>query len=180
MKTYFINSERLDDEFEESPSDILSESDYSGPSKYSNVPGPIIDITMDENDSDTDLYSGLLTDKIVPVLSQNVQAKTIINTRKRKRKKRRLDDMDVLSDISPNICIYFNKNCVTNYHFIQKKILQLQNYIGPGPVTETLQAAVTVFVNLGYAPTTLLRKIKKNQKILYDGSAGVSMSVNAM
>lgn len=80
---------------------------------------------------------------------------------------------------SYKMCIYFNKNCSTNNYFIKKKVARLPNCIGPGPVSKILQKALTMFVKLEYVPSTVLRKIKKNQNMLFNGPGGVNMIITA-
>ncbi|XP_022180429.1 scm-like with four MBT domains protein 1 [Myzus persicae] len=73
------------------------------------------------------------------------------------------------------IKIYFNKDCYSGGHVVKKKIPQLPDSIGPGPVSSILREAITLFVDLDYFPCSALKKIKKIQNMLFNGPGGVEM-----
>lgn len=77
------------------------------------------------------------------------------------------------------LSVYFNKSCYPGSGMIKKKVDRLPNSIGPGPVTKILQEAITTFVNLDYFPSIALKKIKKNQQMLFNGPGGVSKLITS-
>lgn len=77
-------------------------------------------------------------------------------------------------DMDETLYVYFNKNCYPGSGMRKKKIEKLPNSIGPGPVARVLQEAISIFVNLDYFPSTALKRIKTNQKMLFSGPEGIS------
>jgi len=78
---------------------------------------------------------------------------------------------------SYKICIYFNKNCKPGSHIVRKKITELPDSIGPGPVLNVLQKSITILINSFYFPVTSLKKIKNNENILFEDLTGVPILI---
>ncbi|VVC28864.1 SLED domain,Mbt repeat [Cinara cedri] len=100
-----------------------------------------------------------------------VQAKKKFNLKKQ---------IKTLNTDNYKMCIYFNKNCYTKNCFLKKKLGKIPNFIGPGPVSTILHQAISIFVRLSYVPLTMLKKIKKNQSILFNGPGGINMVITAL
>lgn len=75
------------------------------------------------------------------------------------------------------VCIYFNKSCKPGSQIVRRKIAELPDSIGPGPVLNILQKAITLLINSVYFPVTSLKKIKSNENIIFKDICGVPMSI---
>jgi len=147
----------------------------------------------DEPELDEKFHDALFVDEevdIKPGKMDTVQVK--LNSAKEidSKKNKKVNDVEktikkvdktsltIFSQNSNKICIYFNKNCYPGGHALKKKIANLPESIGPGPISLILQEAITMFVNLNLFPWIALKKIKKIQKMLFNGPGGIEMRVS--
>ncbi|XP_050436078.1 uncharacterized protein LOC126842903 [Adelges cooleyi] len=85
----------------------------------------------------------------------------------------------VVSNMSKNICIYFNKDCYPGNNIQKSKIPKIPHIIGPGSPCKVLQQAIGIFVNLDYNPWVALRKIKNIQHLICGDLEGVKMKITS-
>eukprot|EP00102_Acyrthosiphon_pisum_P026276 XP_016663486.1 PREDICTED: scm-like with four MBT domains protein 1 [Acyrthosiphon pisum] len=135
---------------------------------------------------DEEFYDALFVDEAVDIKSKKMNSAKEIDSKKNKKvndvvktiKKVDKTSLNIFSQNNNEICIYFNKDCYYGGHVVKKKIANLPESIGPGPISLILQEAITIIVNLNSFPWIALKKIKKNKKMLFNGPGGVEMRVS--
>jgi len=146
-----------------------------------------------EPELDEEFHDALFFDEAVDIIPKKIDtvqvkmnsAKEIYSKKNKKVngvektiKKVDKTSLNIFSQNNNKICIYFNKDCYHGSHVVKKKIANVPDSIGPGPISSILQEAIAIFVNLNLFPWIALKKIKNIQKMLFNGPGGVEMRVS--